>query len=171
MSSPSLCTRDQRHNPCACAGTCPRTPSALHIVTHATSPHVFFCGLLGLSSRGSYLNVGLDAAANGGCLRLHPDPNNPGGDTVDVEPIAGRVVVFESYQSGSPDRPTRVAMSGSPSSVPAIGSRHGIMIVGNEACAGPALPRAYTGVQGTLRWGWGTFLVHSTYGVNTRGKH
>ena len=29
-------------------------------------------------------------------MRLHPDPNNPGTNTVDVEPLAGRVVVFES---------------------------------------------------------------------------
>ncbi len=43
-----------------------------------------------------YVNVGWDARKQGGCLRLHPDPNNPGTDTVDIEPIAGRVVVFES---------------------------------------------------------------------------
>ena len=43
-----------------------------------------------------YVNVGWDAQLHGGCLRLHPDPNHPGENTVDVEPIAGRVVVFES---------------------------------------------------------------------------
>ena len=43
-----------------------------------------------------YCNVGWDAEKHGGCLRLHPDPNHPGENTVDVEPIAGRVVVFES---------------------------------------------------------------------------
>ena len=43
-----------------------------------------------------YVNAGWDAHALGGWLRLHPDPNNPGTDTVDIAPIAGRVVVFES---------------------------------------------------------------------------
>lgn len=43
-----------------------------------------------------YVNVGWDASKDGGMLRLHPDPNNPGTDTVDVEPIAGRIVIFES---------------------------------------------------------------------------
>lgn len=42
-----------------------------------------------------YVNVGWQPR-DGGCLRLHPDNNNPGTDTVDVEPLAGRVVVFES---------------------------------------------------------------------------
>ena len=43
-----------------------------------------------------YVNVGWDAAKNGGHLRLHPDPNNPGENTVDIDPIAGRIVIFES---------------------------------------------------------------------------
>jgi hypothetical protein len=43
-----------------------------------------------------YVNVGWDAQKMGGCLRLHPDPNSPGEDCVDVEPLAGRLVVFES---------------------------------------------------------------------------
>jgi hypothetical protein len=43
-----------------------------------------------------YVNVGWDAEASGGCLRLHPSPDSVGDETIDVEPIAGRVVVFES---------------------------------------------------------------------------
>ena len=43
-----------------------------------------------------YLNVGWDAQKSGGCLRIHPDPNHPDTDTVDVEPLAGRIVAFES---------------------------------------------------------------------------
>ena len=43
-----------------------------------------------------YVNVDWDASKLGGCLRLHPDVNRPGEGTIDVEPIAGRIVVFES---------------------------------------------------------------------------
>ena len=43
-----------------------------------------------------YVNVDWDASKLGGCLRLHPDVNRPGEGTFDVEPIAGRIVVFES---------------------------------------------------------------------------
>ena len=43
-----------------------------------------------------YVNVDWDASKLGGCLRLHPDVNRPGEGTLDVEPIAGRIVVFES---------------------------------------------------------------------------
>ena len=43
-----------------------------------------------------YVNVGWDAATNGGCLRLHPPADGAGAEPVDVEPIAGRLVVFES---------------------------------------------------------------------------
>ena len=42
-----------------------------------------------------YVNVGWQPK-DGGCLRLHPDPNNPGTNTFDVEPLAGRLVIFES---------------------------------------------------------------------------
>ena len=43
-----------------------------------------------------YVNCGWDVKKNGGALRLHPDPNNPGEGCVDVEPLAGRIVLFES---------------------------------------------------------------------------
>ena len=43
-----------------------------------------------------YVNVGWDARKMGGWLRLHPDANKPGDDCVDVEPLAGRVIIFES---------------------------------------------------------------------------
>ena len=43
-----------------------------------------------------YVNLDWDASKLGGCLRLHPDVNRPGERTVDIEPIAGRIVVFES---------------------------------------------------------------------------
>ena len=43
-----------------------------------------------------YVNVGWDAQKVGGHLRLHPDPNNPGEGCVDIEPVAGRLVIFES---------------------------------------------------------------------------
>jgi SM-20-related protein len=39
-----------------------------------------------------YVNAGWDAARCGGHLRLHHDD----GTTEDVEPVAGRVVVFKS---------------------------------------------------------------------------
>lgn len=42
-----------------------------------------------------YLNVGWDAAAVGGQLRLHPESGST-APIVDVAPIAGRVVVFQS---------------------------------------------------------------------------
>lgn len=46
-----------------------------------------------------YVNVGWDAETMGGCLRLHPaasDAAAVAAGTVDIEPVAGRVVVFES---------------------------------------------------------------------------
>jgi len=46
-----------------------------------------------------YVNCGWDAERHGGHLRLHTDPNDLNGrgeGTIDVEPIAGRVIVFES---------------------------------------------------------------------------
>ena len=39
-----------------------------------------------------YLNNDWDAARAGGCLRLHSTPTS----FVDVEPVAGRVVIFPS---------------------------------------------------------------------------
>lgn len=43
-----------------------------------------------------YLNVGWNAEANGGILRTYLEDEHPGEGTVDVEPIAGRVVIFHS---------------------------------------------------------------------------
>mmetsp|Transcript_38129 Transcript_38129/g.86456 ORF Transcript_38129/g.86456 Transcript_38129/m.86456 type:complete len:117 (+) Transcript_38129:940-1290(+) len=42
-----------------------------------------------------YVNTVWDAERCGGCLRLHPSVAD-GGPAIDVEPWAGRVVVFES---------------------------------------------------------------------------
>jgi SM-20-related protein len=42
-----------------------------------------------------YLNVGWDAAAHGGCLRVHP-PDGVNEPPVDVSPVAGRLVLFHS---------------------------------------------------------------------------
>lgn len=43
-----------------------------------------------------YLNLDWDAANCGGQLRLHPAGGEGGGGSVDVAPIGGRVVVFQS---------------------------------------------------------------------------
>jgi len=42
-----------------------------------------------------YLNVDWDTDRHGGCLRLHP-PDRASGAPVDVAPLGGRIVVFQS---------------------------------------------------------------------------
>ena len=51
-----------------------------------------------------YLNVDWDTDRHGGCLRLHP-PDRASGAPVDVAPLGGRVVVFQSGK-----RHTRAAL-------------------------------------------------------------
>ena len=51
-----------------------------------------------------YLNVDWDTDRHGGCLRLHP-PDRASGAPVDVAPLGGRIVVFQSGK-----RHTRAAL-------------------------------------------------------------
>jgi len=45
-----------------------------------------------------YVNVGWDAAKQGGCLRIHPTTAQraEGMKPVDIDPVAGRLVLFQS---------------------------------------------------------------------------
>ncbi|KAL1528060.1 hypothetical protein AB1Y20_009426 [Prymnesium parvum] len=57
-----------------------------------------------------YCNVDWDTARCGGCLRLHPSKGMAIKEPLDVEPIAGRVVIFESGRQLHEVLPTKMGV-------------------------------------------------------------